>query len=70
MHYGNALKALNIAIIHEKNSIKEKQYLLIIEKVLMIIIFLELPLYWSYNRDISKKIQTVLIIEAVLIIET
>ena len=50
--------------------LNERETALIIETVLIFIMFLKLPLYWSYNRDISKKIQTVLIIETVLIIGT
>ena len=47
----------------------ERETVLIIETVLIFIIFPKLPLYWSYNRDILKKIQTVLMIETVLIID-
>ena len=48
----------------------ENQTVLKIETVLISIMFLKLPLYWSYNRVIQKIFNTVLIIESVLIIET
>ena len=40
-----------------------RETVLIIKRVLIFIILLKLHLYWSNNRDISKKIQTLLIIE-------
>ena len=35
--------------------LNKRETVLIIEAVLMIIVFLKLPLYWSYNGDIFKK---------------
>ena len=48
----------------------ENQTVLKIETVLISIMFLKLPMYWSYNRVIQKIFKTVLIIQTVLIIET
>ena len=55
---------------HSRKRLDERETVLIKETVLISIMFLKLALYWSYNRDISKKFQTVPIIETVLIIET
>ena len=62
----NKLLKLHLPI----NLCNENQTVLIIETVLISIMFLKLPLYWSYNRVIQKIFNTVLIIESVLIIET
>ena len=57
-------EALNIAIIHENwKRLNVRETVHIIEIALVFIMFLKVLFYWSYDRDICKGFQTVLIIE-------